>query len=135
MREHEIHIERVPDWKSLEIGLTESGLPEIINEREVTRKTFGFSKGSSSSSSSQSSSSSTLPIVAGSSTTLIPANQHIDDFTTGQLIEQVSKETKEKSLKLSHEARESTKILDCIRTNPFMQYEEIEHFKKWVRYV
>jgi hypothetical protein len=144
IKEHEINIEMLPDWKSLELMLSDNGLPEIVEEQEVEKAnspSIGFSKSTYRKHQSHGhsvidvgSSSTSLPIVAGAGKTKhLPAR--IDDFSTGQLLEISSEETREQGTRLCMAATEAASVVSCINKNRFMQYEEIEHWKKWSKNV
>ena len=140
MKEHEVDVEILPDWKSLEFMLDSDGLPDIIEELEVKRLTrpMGFTsstsvtRGCSTVEVDNSDCQSSLPIVAGTGKTkYLPAL--INDYSTGQLLEISSEETREQSVKLCMAAREAAEVVTCINKHRFMQYKEIEHFKKWMK--
>jgi hypothetical protein len=130
MKEDNIDIALIPDWKSLELKITSDGLPEIIEEKAVTKLTLGFSVKK-------------IPVVEANdydfminksnSVKQLPAS--IDCQTTGQLIENSSEDTRIKSIELVSTIRDSSKVIESIMTKPFMEYEEIEHFKKWMKLV
>ena len=142
MQEHEINIEKVPEWKSLEFNLVDGILPELIEELDVHAPKMGFggNTGVNRGSSSYDSSGSYLPVVRGPSGTIEIgpkpgssfANKKIEDWTTGELIKKVSDDTRDRSVLLTRSVREASKVLESIRSNSFMQHTEIEHWKKWM---
>lgn len=134
IKEHEINIELLPDWKSLELMLSDNGLPEIVEEKEVEKAIYrpmGFNASSTHSSIDiHNSDCTSLPIATGSNNTkYLPAR--VEDFSTGQLLEISSEETREQGTRLCMAATEAASVISCINKNRFMQYEEIEHWKKW----
>jgi len=154
MQEHEINIESIPDWKSLEFRLSVKGLPEIAEEKSIIRTKLSSSTSSSSSLSTAStrtmgfnyhtrgilvdndSESSTLPVCVGSTRkTLLLPNPEPENMSTGELLKEASTETREQSVQLAKTVREASQVLNCIRENRFMQFKEIEHFKKWMKLV
>ena len=149
MHEHDVSIEEVPTWTSLEFRVTDDGRPVLDNELKVDRPiTAGF-HGNKSSSTKQvieidnsdvfdvekrQQGSSSLPVVQGQNGQT-KIRQNVNEMSTGDMLRAVSDDTRDRSVALSRSIRESTKVLESIRKNPFMSFSEIEHFKKWMEYV
>ena len=153
MLEHDVSIEEVPYWKSLEFKVTNDGRPILDIETEIERPStssstaLGFSPYKSYKEYTQSSSievdnsdvfdtgvKSSLPVVQGQNGKRSERTD-INEMSTGDMLKRVSKDTRARSIELSRSVRESTKVLESIRAHPFMQYAEIEHFKKWMEHV
>ena len=131
INEHEINIEKVPDWKSLEFTLENGTLPILSKELEVNSSAWGHTFSASSSSSSTEE---YLPIARGQNGPIEigpKRKKPITEWNTGELVGSVSSATRAKSKELSRTVRDVSSILQSIRTNPFMSVDEIEHWKKW----
>jgi predicted glutamine amidotransferase len=141
MREHEINIEAVPDWKSLEFMLVDNQLPELISERNVSRPYYHSNNNTSSTSINSTSSSildnsdieekKSLPIVMGPSGR--QSFTDLNEASTKDLLERVSEDTRRRGVSVATAVREATDILKSVSQNAFMPHEEMEHFKKWMK--
>lgn len=144
MEEHEINIEKVPEWRSLEFTLIDGLLPQLSNELEVHAPKIGFipTKRDYISDAWSGDNQTYLPVVKGQNGVieLGPplgtsfaewSKKPIDEWNTSEMMRAVSIDTRDRGVALTRTIRESSPILESIRTNPFMSHDEIEHWKKW----